>query len=169
LSHDFLWRIHKRTPSRGEIVIFNRSHYEDVLVVRVHELVPKAVWSKRYEQINNFEEMLAAEGTTILKFYLHIDKDEQKERFQERLDNPAKHWKFNRDDLAERKLWDEYTTAYEDVLSKTSTEWAPWYIVPANRNWYRNLVILDVLITTLQDLKMQYPEPQANLDKIVIE
>ncbi len=169
LSHDFLWRIHKQTPGRGEIVIFNRSHYEDVLVVRVHDLVPEDVWSKRYAHINHFEKLLADEGTTILKFYLHIDKDEQKERFQERLDNPAKQWKFNIGDLAERKLWDKYMAAYEDVLSKTSTEWAPWYIVPANRNWYRNLVISEVIVKTLENLHMAYPEPQEGLDKIVIE
>ena len=169
LSHDFLWRIHKHTPGRGEIAIFNRSHYEDVLVVRVHDLVPEAVWSKRYDHINHFEKLLADEGTTILKFYLNIDQDEQKERFQERLDNPAKQWKFNIGDLAERKLWDKYMAAYEDVLSKTSTEWAPWYIVPANRNWYRNLVISEVIVKTLENLHMAYPEPQEGLDKIVIE
>ncbi len=169
LSHDFLWRIHKQTPGRGEISIFNRSHYEDVLVVRVHELVPETVWSKRYDHINHFEKLLADEGTTILKFYLHIDKDEQKERFQERLDNPAKQWKFNSGDLAERKLWDKYMAAYEDALSKTSTEWAPWYIVPANRNWYRNLVISEVIVKTLENLHMAYPEPQEGLDKVVIE
>ncbi|MFN8489094.1 MAG: polyphosphate kinase 2 family protein [Caldilineaceae bacterium] len=169
LSHDFLWRIHKQTPGRGEIVIFNRSHYEDVLVVRVHELVSEAVWSKRYDHINHFEKLLADEGTTILKFYLHIDQDEQKERFQERLDNPAKRWKFNIGDLAERKLWDKYMAAYEDALSKTSTEWAPWYIVPANRNWYRNLVISEVIVKTLENLHMAYPAPQEGLDKVVVE
>jgi len=168
-SHDFLWRIHQQTPGRGEIAIFNRSHYEDVLVVRVHELVPKDVWQQRYEQINHFEQMLAAGGTTILKFYLHIDKDEQKQRLQERLDDPTKRWKFNSGDLAERKLWDQYQSAYEAVLNKTSTEWAPWYIVPANRNWYRNLVIAEVLVRTLEDLPMAYPQPVVGLDKVIIE
>jgi PPK2 family polyphosphate:nucleotide phosphotransferase len=158
LGHDYLWRIHKQTPGKGEMVIFNRSHYEDVLVVRVHNLVPPEVWSKRYNHINNFELMLAEEGTTILKFFLHINLEEQKERLQARLDEPGKHWKFNPGDLAERKRWPEYMKAYEEALSKTSTDWAPWYIVPANRKWYRNLVIATVIIETLQNLNMGYPK-----------
>jgi len=169
LSHDYLWRIHKETPGNGQIVIFNRSHYEDVLVVRVHQLVPPDVWKKRYDQINQFERLLAENGTTILKFYLHIDLDEQKERLQARLDEPDKNWKFSLGDLKERKLWPEYTQAYEDVLSKTSTEYAPWYIVPANRKWYRDLVISSVLVETLEGLKMKFPEPEDNLDGVVIE
>ena len=169
LDHDYLWRVHKHTPGRGEIVIFNRSHYEDVLVVRVHELVPKKVWSKRYTQINDFEHTLAQEGTTILKFYLHISKGEQKERLQARLDNPKKHWKFNVADLEERKLWPDYIQAYEDVLNKTSTKWAPWYIVPSDRKWYRNLVICTILVETLKGLEMHYPEPESDLSKVVIE
>lgn len=159
LAHDFLWRVHKQTPGTGEIVIFDRSHYEDVLVVRVHELVPPDTWSRRYHHINQFERLLADEGTTILKFYLHIDLDEQKERLQDRLDEPDKHWKFNPGDLEERRLWPQYTTAYEDVLSKTSTDWAPWHIIPANRKWYRNLVISTVIIQTLESLDMHFPEP----------
>ncbi len=169
LAHDYLWRIHKQTPGKGEMVIFNRSHYEDVLVVRVHNLAPEAVWRKRYDHIVNFEQMLVDEGTTILKFYLHIDQDEQKQRFQERLDDPSKRWKFNVGDLAERKLWDQYMAAFEDALEKTSTEAAPWYIVPANRNWYRDLVVSTVLVETLEKLKMQYPTPAEGLDKVVIE
>lgn len=169
LEHDFLWRIHKEVPAEGELVIFNRSHYEDVLVVRVHELVPPAVWRKRFDQINAFEEMLAENGTTILKFYLHIDLDEQKERLQARLDDPNKHWKFRLGDLQERKLWPQYMEAYEDVLSKTSTEAAPWYIVPANRKWYRDLVISSILVDTLDDLHMKFPEPEENLEGVVIE
>jgi len=169
LAHDYLWRVHKQTPGKGEIVIFNRSHYEDILVVRVHSLVPKAVWSKRYDQINAFEHTLAEEGTTILKFYLHIDLDEQKERLQARLDEPSKHWKFDPADLKERKLWPQYMEAFEDVLSKTSTPWAPWYIVPANRKWYRNLVIGTVITETLKDLKMRHPEPDFDLAEITIE
>ncbi len=169
LSHDYLWRIHKHTPGRGEMVIFNRSHYEDVLVVRVRNLVPPAVWGRRYAHINDFERMLAEEGTTILKFFLHISKDEQKARLQARLDEPEKRWKFNVGDLGERALWDDYMRAYETVLSETSTEWAPWYIVPANRKWYRNLVISDVLVETLEGFDMQYPKPQENLDEVVIE
>jgi PPK2 family polyphosphate:nucleotide phosphotransferase len=169
LDHDYLWRVHKQTPGKGEIVIFNRSHYEDVLVVRVHKLVPKSVWSKRYAQINDFERMLVEEGTTILKFFLHIDKEEQKSRLQARLDTPNKQWKFSVGDLAERKLWPEYLEAYQDAISSTSSEWAPWYIVPANRKWYRNLVIANIIIQTLTNLKMYYPEPTENLDKISIE
>jgi PPK2 family polyphosphate:nucleotide phosphotransferase len=136
LDHDYLWRIHAQTPGKGEIVVFNRSHYEDVLVVRVHNLVPKDVWKKRYDHINAFEHELYDEGTTILKFFLNISKDEQKERFMERLDMPEKRWKFNEGDLEERKLWPLYMEAFEEAISKTSTKWAPWYVVPANRNWY---------------------------------
>ncbi len=169
LDHDYLWRIHRQVPGKGEMVIFNRSHYEDVLVVRVHDFVPPEVWRKRFDQINEFEHILAESGTTILKFYLHIDKDEQKERLQARLDDPTKRWKFRLGDLEERKLWDEYMEAYEDVLSKTSTEHAPWYIVPANRKWYRDLVISSVLVETLEGLKMKYPESEENLDGVVIE
>ena len=169
LSHDYLWRIHKEAPGNGQIVIFNRSHYEDVLVVRVHKLVPPEVWKERFEQINQFERTLAESGTTILKFYLHISLDEQKERLQARLDEPDKNWKFSLGDLKERKLWSDYMTAYEDVLSKTSTKYAPWYIVPANRKWYRDLVISSVLVDTLESLKMKYPEPEENLDGIVVE
>jgi PPK2 family polyphosphate:nucleotide phosphotransferase len=160
LDHDFLWRVHKQVPGRGEVVIFNRSHYEDVLVVRVHSLAPKEVWSKRYEHINGFERMLVDEGTTILKFFLHIGLDEQKERLQARLDEPNKRWKFNPGDLGERKLWPKYMKAYEEAISKTSTEWAPWYIVPANRKWYRNLVVGTVIIEALENLNMRYPEPE---------
>ena len=169
LAHDYLWRVHKQTPARGEIVIFNRSHYEDVLVVRVHELVPEAVWRRRYEQINAFEKLLAEEGTTILKFYLHIDLAEQKERLQARLDEPEKRWKFAKGDLAERKRWPEYMAAYEEMLSKTSTDWAPWYIIPANRKWYRNLAVSQIIINALEGLKMAYPPAEAGLDQIVIE
>lgn len=169
MAHDYLWRIHKETPGRGEIVIFNRSHYEDVLVVRVHTLVPPEVWERRYEHINAFEKILADEGTTILKFFLHISKEEQRQRLQERLDTPKKHWKFSAADLAERKLWDQYMAAYEAVLSKTSTAHAPWYIVPANRKWYRNLVISHVIIQTLERLNMRFPEAKPGLDQIVIE
>jgi PPK2 family polyphosphate:nucleotide phosphotransferase len=168
LAHDYLWRVHKQVPGNGEIVIFNRSHYEDVLVVRVHELVPKKVWSKRFDQINAFEKHLAETGTTIVKFFLHISKDEQKGRLQERLDRPEKRWKFNAGDLKERMIWDEYQKAYEDVLSKTSTDWAPWYVIPANRKWYRNLAVSNILIDTLKGLKMKFPEPQ-DLEGIVVE
>jgi PPK2 family polyphosphate:nucleotide phosphotransferase len=169
LSHDYLWRAHKQTPGKGEIVIFNRSHYEDVLVVRVHNLVPERVWSRRYEHINDFEHMLADEGTTILKFFLHIDLDEQRERLQARLDEPRKHWKFDPRDLEERKLWPEYTKAYEDAIGKTSTDWAPWHIVPANRKWYRNLVIGSAIVETLKGLNMRHPEPDFDPADMRIE
>ncbi len=169
LDHDYLWRVHKVMPANGEIVIFNRSHYEDVLAVRVHNLVPPKVWKKRFGQINHFEHILADNGTTILKFFLHIDKDEQKKRLQARLDDPTKHWKFRLGDLAERKLWSDYMQAYEDVLSKTSTKYAPWFIVPSNRKWVRDLVISSVLVDTLKNLKMKFPELEENLEGVVVE
>jgi PPK2 family polyphosphate:nucleotide phosphotransferase len=168
-DHDFLWRVHRQMPGAGEIVLFNRSHYEDVLVVRVHELVPKKVWKERYRQINDFERMLVETGTTILKFYLHIDRDEQKERLQERLDDPTKRWKFRRGDLDDRNKWDEYMDAYEDALSKTSTSYAPWYVVPANAKWYRNIVVGKVLMKTLEDFNLEWPEPAEDLAGITIE
>jgi len=165
LDHDYLWRVHSQTPGKGDLVIFNRSHYEDVLVVRVHNLAPEEVWKKRFDQINAFEKTLADEGTTILKFFLHIDLDEQKERLLDRINDPTKRWKFNPGDLEERKLWPEYMKAFEDVLEKTSTTWAPWYIVPANANWYRNLVVADTLVDTLKALNMNYPDPVENIEQ----
>ena len=169
LDHDYLWRIHPHMPGKGDVVVFNRSHYEDVLVVRVHNYVSEAVWSKRYEQIANFEKHLAEEGTTILKFYLHINLDEQKKRLEARLADPTKHWKFRIGDLAERKLWSQYMAAYQDAINKTSTEAAPWYVVPANKKWYRNLVVASVLVKTLENLKMSYPESKEDLSKVTIE
>jgi len=163
IGHDYLWRIHKQTPKSGEIVIFNRSHYEDVLVVRIHQLVSEKVWKKRFEQIQNFEKILSDEGTTILKFFLHISKDEQKKRFIERIEIPEKQWKFNPRDIDERKLWDDYMRAYEDALTKTSTAHAPWYVIPANRNWYRDYVIIKIITETLRKLKMTYPKPVENI------
>jgi PPK2 family polyphosphate:nucleotide phosphotransferase len=157
LAHDYLWRVHKAVPRKGEIGIFNRSHYEDVLVVRVHGLVPKAVWSKRYDQINAFEEHLAANGTTIIKFFLSIDAEEQRERFQARYDDPTKRWKFSMGDLEERKRWDDYQAAFDDALSKTSTAAAPWYVIPANRKWFRNLAVATILADTMAALKPAYP------------
>lgn len=168
LAHDFLWRIRKQVPNEGEMVIFNRSQYEDVFVVRVHNLVPPEVWGARFDQINAFERELVENGTTILKFYLHIDMEEQKERLQARLDDPTKRWKFRLGDLEERKRWPEYMQAYEDVLSRTSTEVAPWHIVPANRKWFRDLVISSILVETLESLKMSYPAPEENLDGVVV-
>ncbi len=168
LSHDFLWRIHKAVPRRGYIGIFNRSHYEDVLVVRVHNLVSKEVWQQRYDQINHFEELLAAAGTTILKFFLYISKEEQRERFEARLHDPKKNWKFSIKDVEERGYWDDYMRAYEDALSRCSTSWAPWYIVPANHKWYRDLVVSQIIVEALEKLDMQYPPPVPDTDKIVI-
>ena len=152
LAHDYLWRIHKHAPAKGDITIFNRSHYEDVLVVRVRELVEEEVWRKRYEHIRNFEQLLVDEGTTIIKIYLHISKDEQRERLQARIDDPAKHWKFEMGDLEERNLWDDYQAAFRDMLTETSTLDAPWYVVPANRKWYRNIVISQILVNTLENI-----------------
>ncbi len=169
LAHDYLWRIHAAMPRRGEIGIFNRSHYEDVLVVRVHNLVPREVWEKRYAQINAFEKMLTEEGTTIVKFFLHISKEEQKERLLARVADPTKHWKFNPADLKERALWDEYQRAYEDVLNKTSTAYAPWYVIPANRKWYRNVIVARIAHQTLKDLDPQYPETNIDFSNIAIE
>jgi PPK2 family polyphosphate:nucleotide phosphotransferase len=156
LDHDYLWRIHQQAPAKGEIVIFNRSHYEDVLVVRVHELVPGKVWQKRYGQINDFERLLTDSDTIILKFFLHISKEEQKERLLDRLKEPDKRWKFNPGDLKERDLWNDYQHAYEDAMAMTSSEWAPWYIVPADHKWFRNLVVANTIVQTLEKLN---PKP----------
>lgn len=164
-GHDFLWRVHKVVPAKGEIGIFNRSHYEDVLVVRVHKLVPQAIWSKRYDQINDFERALAESNVTILKFFLHISKDEQKKRLEQRLDDPAKRWKISPADFEERKLWDEYQKAYEDAISRCGTPWAPWHIVPANKKWLRNLAVSHIVLRTLEGLKMKYPKPAFDLSQ----
>ena len=167
--HDYLWRIHQVVPARGEIGIFNRSHYEDVLVVRVQELVPKEIWKRRYDQINDFEQMLTENGVTILKFFLHIDKAEQRDRLQARLDDPAKNWKFERGDLTVRRQWDAYQRAYEDVLSRCSTRWAPWFVVPANKKWFRNLAVSEILRITLEDLHPQFPKPLPGINKIRVD
>jgi PPK2 family polyphosphate:nucleotide phosphotransferase len=166
LEHDFLWRVHAQVPDSGEIVIFNRSHYEDVLVVRVHALVPEKIWRKRYGHINDFEKMLSDSGTTILKFFLNISKDEQRERLQSRIDDPTKRWKFQHGDIDERKLWDDYQKAYEDALEKTSTEWAPWTIVPSDKKWFRNYVVAKTVVDTLEGFAMQYPQPKLDVKKI---
>lgn len=168
LEHDFLWRVHAHTPRLGYISVFNRSHYEDVLIARVKGLVPEKRWKSRYDHINAFEEMLHDEGTTVLKFFLHISKDYQKERLQRRLDNPDKWWKFDPNDLVERARWDEYQQAYEDALARCSTKHAPWYIIPAETRWYRDLLVADIIVTTLDDLGMKYPEPKFNPKDIVI-
>jgi PPK2 family polyphosphate:nucleotide phosphotransferase len=165
-EHDFLWRIHRQTPARGEVVIFNRSHYEDVLVVRVHNLVPEDVWSKRYDAINDFEKNLVANGTHILKFCLHISPDEQLRRFRQRLDDPARHWKISESDYSERKFWSQYTKAYEDALSKTSTKYAPWFIIPSNHKWFRNLAVSKIVVEKLESLHMSFPAPTVDINDI---
>lgn len=159
LAHDFLWRVHKAAPRRGEIGVFNRSHYEDVLIVRVRELVPRSEWEKRYQHINDFERMLTDAGTKIVKFYLHISKDEQKERFEERLHDPRKQWKANPVDFEERERWDEYMAAYEDVLTRCSTPWAPWHVVPANKKWFRDLAVAEVVADALEAMAPRFPTP----------
>lgn len=169
LAHDYLWRIHRAVPARGEIGIFNRSHYGDVLVVRVHNLVPKREWSKRFDQINAFERMLSENGVTIVKFFLHISRQEQKKRLQERLDDATKHWKVSPADFEERKYWDDYVRAYEDVLNRCSTPWAPWYVIPADHKWFRNLAVADILVRTLKDMKMRLPESKLDLSQFVLE
>jgi PPK2 family polyphosphate:nucleotide phosphotransferase len=169
LDHDFLWRIHRVVPSRGEIGIFNRSHYEDVLIVRVHDLAPKSVWSKRYEQINRFEKNLAESGTTLLKFFLHISKEEQRERLQERLDDPSKHWKFNPGDLKERKRWNDYVQAYEDVLRYCSTSWAPWFVIPSDRKWFRNLAVSEIVAEALEAMDPKIPPADFDPAGLVVE
>jgi PPK2 family polyphosphate:nucleotide phosphotransferase len=167
-AHDYLWRIHARVPPFGRIGVFNRSHYEDVLVVRVHELVPESVWEPRYEQIRRFEEYLGANGTTIVKLFLHISEDEQKERFQARLDDPEKRWKFSTADLTERRSWDAYETAFEDMLSRTSTKAAPWHVIPADRKWYRDVIAARIIVEALERMDPRFPEPE-DLAGVVVE
>jgi PPK2 family polyphosphate:nucleotide phosphotransferase len=165
-AHDFLWRVHKSAPGRGQVVIFNRSHYEDVLVVRVHKLVPRAIWSKRYDLINGFEKMLSENGTCILKFYLHISPDEQLERFKQRLDDPARQWKISESDYSERKLWPKYIDAYEEALDRTSTKHAPWYVIPSNHKWFRNLAISQIVADAMDDMGLKLPKPSVDLAEI---
>ncbi len=168
-SFDYLWRVHNQVPGKGEIVIFNRSHYEDVCITRVRELVPRQAWERRYAQINDFERMLHEEGTTILKFFLHIGCDEQKKRLEARRDDPDKRWKLCRADVEERKLWPRYIEAYEEAMSRTSTDWAPWYVVPANHKWYRNLVVASVIVETLGGLDMEYPTSAEDVANLAID
>lgn len=169
LDHDYLWRVHREAPAKGEIAVFNRSHYEDVIAVKVKNLAPKAIWEKRFDHIVNFERMLTDEGTTILKFFLHISREEQRRRLQARLQNPEKHWKFNPEDIADRRLWPQFSDAYEEVLSRTSTAEAPWFVVPANRKWYRNAVLSSIVTETLGKLELKYPSPTWDLSKVTVE
>lgn len=165
-AHDFLWRIHEAVPGHGDIGIFNRSHYEDVLVVRVHKLVPKDVWSQRYDEINSFEKMLAENNVKILKFFLHISKDEQKKRFLKRIDDPDRRWKISEADFHERRFWDDYIKAYEDALTKCSTEDAPWFIIPSNKKWFRNLAVSHVIAETMESMDMKFPKPTVDVSKL---
>ncbi len=167
LEHDFLWRVHPHAPRKGSVAIFNRSHYEDVLVVRVHKLVPQKEWSKRFDLINDFERLLAIQNnTTILKFFLHISKEEQLARFKKRLDDPARNWKISDSDYKEREYWDEYTKAYEDLLHKTNTKHAPWFVIPSDHKWFRDLAISQIITSTLENLKMKLPSPTVDLSAI---
>ena len=166
ITHDFLWRIHQAAPARGQVAIFNRSHYEDVLVVRVHNLVPQSVWSRRYDRINDFEKGLVENGTHILKFYLHISKEEQLSRFEDRLDDPAKQWKISESDYKERSYWDDYMEAFEDALSLCSTQHAPWFVIPANHKWFRNLAVARIVVEYLEGLNLKRPEPKVDLEHI---
>ena len=167
MDHDFLWRVHPHAPGKGSVAIFNRSHYEDVLVVRVHKLAPKEEWEPRYELINDFEKLLRTQNNThIIKFFLHISRDEQLERFKQRLDDPARNWKISDSDYKERELWDDYTKAFEDVFARTSTKQAPWYIIPSNHKWFRNLVVSQIVADTMEDLGMKLPKPTVDLEVI---
>ncbi len=168
LDHDFLWRAHKQVPGKGEVVIFNRSHYEGVLVERAHKLVPVEVWRRRYREINDFERLLSENNTTILKFCLHISKDEQRKRLQERIDDPSKEWKFSITNVPERKFWDEYIKAYQDALSETSTEWAPWHLIPSDHKWYRDLVVSRIIVKTMDKLNLHYPIREKDLSSVTI-
>ncbi|HVH14289.1 MAG TPA: polyphosphate kinase 2 family protein [Candidatus Angelobacter sp.] len=168
-DHDFLWRHHNRVPGKGELVIFNRSHYESVLVERVHKLVPEEVWQRRYREINDFERLLSEEETVILKFYLHISKEEQKKRLEQRLEDPTKQWKFSGNDMPERKHWGEYMKAYEDALSKTSTDWAPWHLIPSNHKWYRDLVVSRIIVKAMEKMDLHYTKISKDLSSIAIK
>jgi PPK2 family polyphosphate:nucleotide phosphotransferase len=166
VAHDFIWRAHLRAPGKGEVVIFNRSRYEDVLVVRVHKLVPEAVWSKRYDQINDFEAMLSQNDTTILKFFLHISPEEQLARFKQRLEDPSRQWKISESDYSERELWPNYLDAYEDAIENTSTKHAPWYIVPANHKWFRNLAVSQIIADMMEEMGLKLPPTHVNIADI---
>jgi PPK2 family polyphosphate:nucleotide phosphotransferase len=165
-AHDFLWRVHRAAPAKGEIAIYNRSHYEDVLVVRVHKLVPAAIWSKRYELINDFEKNLSENGTRILKFYLHISPEEQLKRFKARLEDATRQWKISEADYAERKFWPQYVEAYEDALERTSTKRAPWFVIPSDHKWFRNLAVSQIVADTMDDMKLTLPRPRVDLAAI---
>jgi PPK2 family polyphosphate:nucleotide phosphotransferase len=169
LSHDFLWRIHKSAPAKGEIVVFNRSHYEDIIQPRVHKTIHKSIWSQRYEHINAFERCLLDDSTKIIKFFLHISKEEQRKRLEERMTDPSKQWKVSERDIKDRKFWSSYTAAYQDIIRRCSNLWAPWYIIPANKKWFRNLAVGLIIVDTLERMKPKFPKPATNLSKILID
>jgi PPK2 family polyphosphate:nucleotide phosphotransferase len=169
LARDFLWRIHRAVPPRGNIGIFNRSHYEDVLIVRVHDLFPKSIWKHRYQQINDFERMLTENGVTILKFFLHISREEQRKRFEARIQDSSRNWKLSLPDFEERQHWDNYTAAYEDALGRCSTDEAPWYVIPANRKWFRNYLVAELVVRALDGMRLKYPAPSVDISKVVLE
>ena len=166
LAHDFLWRVHKAVPRYGHIGVFNRSHYEDVLVVRVHKLAPRSVWSRRYALINDFESMLTKNGTQVLKFFLHISPDEQLARFRQRLEDPSRHWKISEADYSERKLWPQYQEAYEEAMAETSTKHAPWYIIPSNHKWFRNLAVSQIIADTMSEMGLKLPPTRVDIREI---
>ena len=166
LAHDFLWRVHPHAPGKGEIAVFNRSHYEDVLVTRVHKLIDKPTWKERYKRIRGFEELLVEDNTLILKFYLHISKEEQLERFAQRLDDPARNWKISESDYTERAFWDAYIAAFEDAIEATTTKTAPWFVIPANHKWFRNLAVSQIIADAMEGLNLHYPKPTADLAQI---
>jgi len=169
LARDYLWRIHRAVPPRGSIGIFNRSHYEDVLIVRVHDLVPKAVWRSRYRQINEFEKMLTENGVTILKFFLHISREEQRKRFEARIQDSSRNWKLSLPDFEERQHWDNYTKAYEETLERCSTKEAPWYVIPANKKWFRNYLVADLVVRALDNMRLKYPAPTVDISQVVLD
>jgi PPK2 family polyphosphate:nucleotide phosphotransferase len=169
LSHDFLWRIHKGAPAKGEIVTFNRSHYEDIIQPRVHKTVRKSIWSQRYEYINSFERCLLDNGTKTIKFFLHISKEEQRKRLEERLTDPSKQWKISERDIEDLKFYNSYTAAYQDIIKKCSNLWAPWYIIPANKKWFRNLAVGLIIVNTLERMRPKFPKLATNLSRIVID
>src|SRR5919112_330020 len=166
LSHDYLWRIHKLMPAKGEITVFNRSHYEDVIEVRVRKLIPKSIWSKRYKQINEFEHYLHENNIKIIKLFLHISKEEQKRKLEERIKNPKKQWKITESDLTESKYYEQYMEVYEEALWKCSKDWAPWYIIPANTKWFRNFAVAQIIVNTLESMKLTFPKPNFDISSL---
>lgn len=169
IAHDYLWRVHKALPSKGEITIFNRSHYEDIIEVRVHKIIPRSVWYQRYRQINEFEQYLSENNIKIIKLFLHISKDEQNKRLEDRLKDPKKRWKIDEKDIQKRKYWDEYLKAHEDIINKCNASWAPWYIIPSNIKWFRNIVVATILVHTLESMNLSFPKPKVDISKMTIE